>query len=71
MIEKQDEDEFYLTCDVCGESAEEIFEEFYDAVRYKRERENGWRSVMDSNRSWHDVCPVCATPETLRKLKGG
>lgn len=49
-------DVFSLTCDICGEEAEEDFFEFYDAVEYKKD--NGWRSRKIKG-EWHDVCPEC------------
>lgn len=46
-----------LVCDVCGDYARETFDDFYDAVEYKRE--NGWESRKDENDEWMDICPVC------------
>jgi hypothetical protein len=56
MIEKVG-GEFELICDVCEESADEFFDEFYDAVEYKKD--NGWRSRKDAKGNWEDVCPEC------------
>jgi hypothetical protein len=70
MIEKDDGNVFLLTCDNCGEVCDEIFDTFYDAVAYKKDRENGWRTIKDQNNDWCDLCPACNTPEILRKLKG-
>jgi len=50
-------DEVYLECDVCGET-EEGFDTFYDAVEFKRDKTNGWRST-NINGAWHDMCPNC------------
>lgn len=60
-IEKRKTDKkgnlFYLCCDVCGEEAEpQGFEEFNDAVAYKKE--NGWKSIKHLG-EWEDVCPEC------------
>lgn len=52
---------YVLTCDVCGEEADEIFEGFYDAVDYKKE--NGWKSTRYHN-VWEDVCPECQEGES-------
>jgi hypothetical protein len=42
MIEKIDRDEFVLSCDNCGDECDEIFEDFQDAVDYKKDADNGW-----------------------------
>ena len=47
---------FDLTCDVCGNEADEQFFEFHEAVEYKR-RER-WKS-QNRNGQWEDVCPSC------------
>lgn len=49
---------FYnLTCDVCGNEADEEFFDFNDAVDYKKRE--GWKS-QKVNGEWQDVCPECA-----------
>lgn len=55
MIDK-DYDSYCLVCDVCGESAEEVFDDFYEAVDYKRDC--SWKSIK-VNGEWLDVCPKC------------
>jgi hypothetical protein len=70
MIEKVDRDEFVLSCDNCGDECEEIFEDFYNAVDYKKDADNGWRTIKDKNGDWCELCPACNTPEIIRKLKG-
>lgn len=47
---------YRLICDICGEAAEETFDEFYDAVKYKKETD--WKS-QKSKGEWEDVCPEC------------
>lgn len=47
---------YSLTCDICGEIADEEFFEFGEAVDYKKE--NGWKS-QKRNGQWEDVCPDC------------
>ena len=47
---------FDLSCDICGDVAPESFDEFYDAVDYKKE--SGWKSRRIKG-EWHDVCPEC------------
>jgi hypothetical protein len=74
VIEKVDKDEFILSCDhcgdECGDECGEIFETFYDAVEYKKDKDNAWRTIKDKNNDWYDLCPACSTPEIIRKLKG-
>jgi len=47
---------YALTCDICGEDAPETFDDFYDAVQYKKDE--GWKSLKN-NGDWEDVCPDC------------
>jgi len=47
---------YTLTCDICGEDAPETFDDFYDAVQYKKD--NGWKSQKYRG-EWEDVCPEC------------
>lgn len=54
MIDK-DYDSYQLICDICGEVVKE-FDDFYDAVDYKKD--NGWRSRRVIG-DWEDVCPEC------------
>jgi hypothetical protein len=70
VIEKFCEDDFRLYCDNCGEGCGEIFDEFQDAVDYKKDKDNGWRTIRDKNGDWCDLCPACTTPEIIGKLKG-
>ena len=55
MIEKQ-WNSFILVCDICGEQAEKEFDNFHDAVDYKKSE--GWKS-QKRNSQWEDVCPEC------------
>ena len=59
MIEKVDTDTYVLECDMCGTTADEIFDDFEEVVEFKRNRDNGWRSRKDSNGEWGDLCPDC------------
>jgi hypothetical protein len=70
MIEKVDGDEFVLSCDNCGDECDEIFESFYEAVEYKKDEDNGWRTIKDKDGDWQELCPACNTPDIIRKLKG-
>ncbi len=45
-----------LICDVCGDCADESFENFHDAVNGKKE--HGWKS-QKRNGDWEDVCEIC------------
>jgi hypothetical protein len=70
MIVKTDRDEFVLSCDNCGDECDEVFEDFYDAVDYKNEPDNGWRTIKDKNSDWCELCPACNTPEIISRIKG-
>lgn len=50
---------YSLECDVCGEEAEQVFEDFYEAVEWKKDRSNGWTSRKNKDGSWIEVCPEC------------
>ena len=56
MIERLT-DEYVLMCDICGQEADERFDDFYDAVDYKKG--DGWKSQKNSKGEWEDVCPGC------------
>ena len=53
---------FSLICDVCGEQAEKQFFDFYDAVEYKKDKDNGWISRKTDD-GWQDICPDCKEAE--------
>ena len=67
MIERQGE-EYILTCSYCEEEADEAFDEFWEAVEYRKE--NGWRSVKAKNGEWWDLCPSCNQGSIIAELKG-
>jgi hypothetical protein len=69
MIDRADK-YFMLYCDYCGEACEDIFTNFHAAVRYKKDADNGWRTIKNKNNDWGDLCPECNTPEIIRELKG-
>lgn len=53
---------YVIECDECGEESEG-FDDFYDAVEWKKDRSNGWRSrKVDGD--WQDLCPECAEKVT-------
>jgi len=47
---------FELSCDVCGEPADEKFDSFQDAVDYKKSE--SWESQRCGD-IWQDTCPDC------------
>lgn len=47
-----------LECDQCGAEPKEIFDDFYEAVAWKKDRDNGWRSKKIKE-EWEDHCPPC------------
>jgi hypothetical protein len=69
VIEKAAEGSFALFCDNCGDECDEVFETFQDAVAYKKDTDNGWRSSKDKNDDWCELCPAYYTPGVIRKLK--
>jgi hypothetical protein len=70
MIEKLGTDDFGLFCDNCGDECDQAFYSFYDAVDYRQDEDNGWRTIKDSHGDFCDLCPACNTPDVIRKLKG-
>ena len=56
MIECKFNGLYTLACDICGEEALETFEEFSEAVQYKKDE--GWKSQKYKG-EWEDVCPEC------------
>jgi len=70
MIDGTDEEGYALYCDCCGDSCDELFDSFQDAVDYKVDRDNGWASVKDKNDDWQELCPSCNRPGIIAKLKG-
>jgi hypothetical protein len=59
MIEKDGFGQYDLICDNCGESADKSFDDFYDAVNYRKDKDNGWTSKKYAN-GWKDLCPECS-----------
>jgi len=47
---------YELSCDICGELADDKFDDFQGAVDYKLD--NGWKSRKISI-NWEDICPKC------------
>lgn len=55
MIDKQ-HGSYYLICDICGEVVDALFDDFYDAVQFKKDE--GWKSRKIKG-EWKDICPEC------------
>lgn len=73
MIRKDAFGTYEIVCDECGETADDVFNTFEEAVEYKTTaaEADGWRSVKAYTGEWLTLCPACATPEFLKMLKGG
>ncbi len=56
MTIEKDGREFFVYCDICGETAREFFDTFQDAVDFKKE--NSWKSRAEKG-EWLDICPEC------------
>ncbi len=73
MIDKISQKEFNLICDYCeSESEDSPFDSFTDAVEFKRNHDNGWRSVQNKcTQEWSDLCPSCSSHiEIVEKMFG-
>jgi hypothetical protein len=49
---------FELKCDICGIIETEMFDSFQDAVDFKTDTNNGWRSRKEDD-EWLDICWEC------------
>jgi len=68
MIEGNKEDGFTLICDYCEDEAEEIFDEFMDAVNHKKDY--GWWSIKGKGGEWNEICPACAgDPDIVQEMR--
>jgi hypothetical protein len=65
MIDKLSACDYRLICDWCDDT----FEAFQDAVDFKKDRDNGWKTVKDFNGEWNDLCPSCDQPDIILKLR--
>jgi hypothetical protein len=59
MAIRKESDIYVLECDECGEESDEEFDDFYEAVAFKKDRSNGWMSWKDEDGLWKDLCPSC------------
>lgn len=50
---------YTLECDSCGEDSGELFDEFIDAVEWKKDGSNGWVSRKNMEGKWEYLCPEC------------
>lgn len=69
MINELDKHTFYLSCDICGITEEGPFEKYMDAVEYKTEHREEWRSYRMYDKAtgkseWKDICIACF-PDTV------
>jgi hypothetical protein len=51
-------DTYDIVCDNCGEETNEDFDSFQEAVEWKKDKSNGWKSKK-VNGKWEDHCPEC------------
>ena len=61
MIDEYDKNYFLLSCDICGSTEAGPFETFDDAVQYKKDNPDEWKSIymkdaQTGKYGWHDVC---------------
>jgi hypothetical protein len=71
MIKKVNRNEFALVCDYCEEVYyDALFSTFQEAIDYKKDSDNGWRTIKDKQGDYCDLCPGCNTSDVIRKLKG-
>jgi hypothetical protein len=68
MIQGNDDYGYKLSCDYCEEEEDEDFDEFTDAVAYKKE--NGYKSIKSKSGTWYEICPDCAEdPAIVQAIK--
>jgi len=60
---------FFLICDHCEEVLDG-FESWDEAVEYKKDKANGWRTIKDKDNDWCDLCPQCNKGGIIAGLKG-
>ena len=49
---------YAIECDQCNKTEETHFDEFMEAVDWKRDKSNLWLSRKNGNQ-WEDLCPEC------------
>jgi len=61
MIEKIAENMYELSCDKCCRETGVPFDDFYEAVDYKRD--HGWVSRKNKFGEWEEICDLCIEKE--------
>jgi len=61
MIDEYDKNYYLLSCDICGITEEGPFATFDEAVQYKRDNPDEWKSIFmkdtqTGKMKWYDVC---------------
>jgi len=74
MIDEYDKDYWLLSCDICGVAEAGPFEDFYEAVQFKKDNPDGWKSLNlkdERTRKWrmHDVCADCVSKTAAVKWR--
>jgi len=74
MIDEYDKNYWLLSCDICGVTEEGPFETFDEAVQYKRDNPDEWKSLRLKNDNtgkteWNDVCKGCFPKTVIGKWK--
>ena len=59
MIDGDSMGGYTLMCDVCEETFSDGFDTFHDAVEFKKDPNNNWKSKKRDNGEWMDCCPDC------------
>jgi len=74
MIDEYDKNYWLLSCDVCGVTEAGPFATFDEAVEYKKDNPDEWKSLRlkdnaDGKTKWHDVCAGCFPKTVIGKWK--
>jgi hypothetical protein len=74
VIDEYDKNYFLLSCDICGITEEGPFATFTEAVEYKKDHPEEWKSLFlkneqDGKYKWHDVCMGCFPKTPMAKWK--
>lgn len=74
MIDEYDKNYWLLSCDVCGVTEAGPFMSFDEAVQFKKDYPDDWKSLRLKNNytnktEWQDVCAGCFPKTALGKWK--
>lgn len=74
MIDEYEKNYWLLSCDVCGVTEEGPFISFDEAVQYKKDNPDEWKSLRlkdeeTGKTKWKDVCAGCFPKTALGKWK--